>query len=181
MLCPSCGHENLPGADLCEECFAGLGQEDVPRATTRLEHEIMEMPVSALPAEEPPHLPPSTSLRKAIESMKGKRAGCVLVVDSRDRLAGIFTERDVLNRVVGHEVDVDQMTLGDFTRRTPETIRPHDTVQYALNRMAIQNFRHLPIRDEDGKTQGLITAREILNFIEDNFRETVTRAFRRPR
>ncbi|MBI4616127.1 MAG: CBS domain-containing protein [Planctomycetes bacterium] len=179
MICPSCGHENIDGTDSCEGCQADLMEESAPRAATRVEEKIMEMPVSRVAARKWTHLPPTASLREAIQAMKGEESGAVLVVDSGNRLVGILTERDVFRRIAGNDaIDLDKARLSEHATRDPETIRPTDTLQYALNRMAIQGFRHLPLEGPGGPA-GVVCARHVMDFIEDSFHETVTSAFRK--
>lgn len=181
MHCPACGHDNIDGIDTCDECLADLRSEDRATPRSAVENKIIEMPVSSLVARQPSRLPATTTLRDAIQKMIDDRAGCVLVVGEDGALTGILTERDVLKRIVAvDEVDLDRHNLGDYATANPETIKPSASLQVALHRMAINEFRHLPFESEPGQPDGLITARDILDFIEANFRETVTRAFRRP-
>ncbi len=179
MICPACGHDNIDGIDSCEQCLGDLRLEDIPRPSTPVERQIMETPISGIEPHDPPRFRLTTNLRTAISAMREGRHGCVLVVDDDGHLDGILTERDVLRKIAGRDdLDLDKETLAQHARRNPETVRPDDTLQVAINRMAVGGFRHLPI--DGGPRAGLITARDVLNFIESNFRETVTKAFKRP-
>ncbi len=178
MNCPSCGHDNIPGVDTCEECLGDLRMEDIPQASSVMEQKIMEHPVSSIAARRPPRVTATSTLRESIAAMREQGEGCLLVVDEGEALQGIFTERDVLKKIAGREseIDLDGATVGEFMTARPETIRASDHIQVALHRMAVNDFRHLPIEDE-GKAFGLITAQDVINFIEANFQDAVTRAF----
>src|SRR3569832_149281 len=81
---------------------------------------ILDRPIRDLPALQAPiHLPPPANLRAAIATMYDACVGCVLVV-AEGRLGGIFTERDVLTRVVGTGVDLDLCPVADLMTREPE-------------------------------------------------------------
>src|SRR5690606_18820937 len=86
---------------------------------------------------------------KAFDAMSRESHDCVLVLE-RDVLAGIFTSRDFLNRIAADRRDPQQVTLGDVMTPTPRTLRPRDPVAFAINWMAIEGFRNVPIVDDAG-------------------------------
>ncbi len=115
---------------------------------------------------------PETPLRVAIDHMKEKGVGCVLV--QRDtKLVGIFTERDVLVRVVGAGVDIDRTPVEALMTPDPESLSPDDRVSYALNKMTIGGFRHIPVVDDDDRPVGIVSMRNVVNYVVDVFRVEV--------
>jgi CBS domain-containing protein len=76
--------------------------------------------------------------------MAGRGVGATLVVDG-ERLEGIFTERDLLNRVVARDLDLDKTRLSDVMTRNPATISADSGAMEALRRMHDGGFRHLPV------------------------------------
>src|SRR5262245_42762008 len=103
MLCPSCRHDNIEGADRCEECMTPLRDLDVPRADTAhgVARSVMEDDLSKL-EQEFLAVSPNTRAVEVVSKMKQARLGCALVLDD-GKLVGIFTERDLLNRLTGKE------------------------------------------------------------------------------
>ncbi|MBM3598002.1 MAG: CBS domain-containing protein [Alphaproteobacteria bacterium] len=88
----------------------------------------------------------NTSVREAARQMAGRGVGAALVVDG-DRLEGIFTERDLLNRVVARDLDLDKTRLSDVMTKNPATISADAGAMEALRRMHDGGFRHLPVLD----------------------------------
>lgn len=102
---------------------------------------------------------PQSSVREAARIMAGHRIGAVPVVDGR-HLIGIFTERDVITRVIAAGRDVDQTRLEEVMTRRPETVSVECPLSEALEVMLDGCFRHLPVM-AGGEVIGLISMRDI--------------------
>jgi CBS domain-containing protein len=92
--------------------------------------------------------------------MKQKRVGAILVLDS-GRLAGIFTERDALFRVIAEGRDPEATPLHEVMTRDPRTISPDRPFGHALHIMYEGGFRHVPVV-RDGRAIGVVSARDAL-------------------
>jgi CBS domain-containing protein len=103
-------------------------------------------------------LPGSATVREAAREMCARRMGCVLITD-HGRLKGIFTERDIVDRVVAQGRDPDQTRLAEVMTRDPDTIRPTDTAIDALRQMHDGGYRHLPVV-ERGRLVGIVSTRD---------------------
>jgi CBS domain-containing protein len=93
--------------------------------------------------------------------MAERRVGAMLVTEN-GRIAGIFTERDALNKVLAGSLDADRTTLQSVMVENPQTIRGDRPLEYALLMMADGGFRHVPVVDEDGSPVGMVSARDAL-------------------
>ena len=105
-------------------------------------------------------LPPGASVNEAACLMADRHIGAVLVMAQED-LLGIFTERDLLNRIVApglHPVDV---TLSQAMTANPVVIGPQTKAVDALRLMREGGFRHLPVR-QDGRVIGMISLRDFI-------------------
>jgi CBS domain-containing protein len=139
----------------------------------RLGAQILGLPIRELPTlREPVCVGPEVSLRRAIELMNESRVGCVLV-QKEGRLCGIFTERDVLTKVVGRNIDLDRTAIAEFMTAEPEVLLPDDRVSYALNKMTVGGFRHVPLVDEHGRPAGVVSMRNIVDYMVELFRTEV--------
>ncbi len=167
MKCPFCGYDNLPGADACENCEASLTQDDVPQARARAAHRLMEDPVEHLHPSKPLAVDGGISLTEAIDLMRNRNIGCVLVTAADGSLAGILTERDLLRKVAGHAFALDQSTVQHFMTASPETSRAEHPLGYALHRMIVSDLRHLPLVDNTGRPTGIISSRDIIEYITE--------------
>jgi CBS domain-containing protein len=180
MICPTCGHNNLPGSEQCRNCLQDLTSLDRPTGQDRVERSLLEDRVSVLRQRRAVTLPPSTTVDAAMKAMLVHNTGAVLIVDEAGRLLGIFSERDLLTRVAGPVVDA----LGDagltanvpagpvscarpvseFMTPNPETVRSTDTLAFVLHKMDAGGYRHLPVQ-EPGQPLRMISVRDMLHHI----------------
>jgi CBS domain-containing protein len=163
MLCPSCGHDNIEGADRCEECMTSLFNLDVPQAgRASMERSVMEDDIRQLEQEFLGVLP-DTSALEVIAKMKAAGLGCALVMDE-GKLVGIFTERDLLNKLTGKSASSPSTAVKDLMSANPETLDEIDSVATALNRMSMGRYRHIPVRKADG-TYSVTSIKHVLKYI----------------
>jgi len=98
---------------------------------------------------------------EAAEFMAGRRIGAVCVLDEEGKLMGVFSERDLLNRVVVPRHDPAAMQLGEVTSPLRAVIRCDETPHQALERMEQIGTRHLPVVDDE-KWVGMLSIRDLL-------------------
>jgi len=101
------------------------------------------------------------SVRAASCLMAEKKIGALLVVED-GRIAGIFTERDALNKVLAGRLDPEATPLSRVMVANPQTIRVDKPLAYALLMMAEGGFRHVPVIDDNGAPVGMVSARDAL-------------------
>jgi CBS domain-containing protein len=106
------------------------------------------------------------TVARAVELMAKKKVSAVMVVESRKprRLAGIFTERDFLVRS-GTQRGLGRVLLRKVMTPEPESLRPKDSVAYALQKMSVGRFRHVPVVDDRGAPVGMITPRDLVDLV----------------
>jgi CBS domain-containing protein len=135
--------------------------------------DIMSRPIRTLPTLKPAiTLPQRVTVREAVDRMNEGRVGCVLVED-KGQLVGVFTERDVLTRVATRGFDLDRTTLEKVMTPDPESLTPDDGIAYALNKMSVGGFRHIPLVDEHGRPSGVVAMRNIVDYLVDLFPDKV--------
>lgn len=104
-------------------------------------------------------LPPGTTVRAATKVMAKHKIGAVPVTQS-GRLIGIFTERDLISRVIAREVNPDATCLSDVMSPDPQTIDAAEAPGKALQMMRDGGFRHLPVMQK-GQLLGIVSIRDI--------------------
>jgi CBS domain-containing protein len=104
---------------------------------------------------------PETLVSKAAKLMAARNVGAIMVIED-DRLVGIFTERDVVFRVVARGLDAQATRLADVMTRAPHTVDPDKPFGYALLVMQEKGFRHLPVI-QDGKPIGIVSSRSAMD------------------
>lgn len=103
----------------------------------------------------------SATVRSACKAMAERRVGAMLVIEG-GRIAGIFTERDALNKVLAGNLDPDTTPLSAVMVASPQTIRGDRPLAHALHMMADGGFRHVPVVDDAGAPLGMVSARDAL-------------------
>jgi CBS domain-containing protein len=117
-----------------------------------------------------PRLFTTSTVSEAFNLMARERHDCILVMRDGD-LAGIFTSRDFLNRIAANRGDPDLVTLGSVMTPSPRALRPRDGVAFAINWMAIEGFRNVPIVDDLGAPLGVLTVWDVMRHLGEVFDE----------
>src|SRR2546430_3255434 len=131
MICPSCGYDNIEGADRCEECTTSLFNLDDSQGGKRdLARSVMEDDLSHL-EHELLGVTPDSSVNEVINQMKKARLGCALVLDD-GKLVGIFTERDLLKKLTGKTASAATVAIRELMSPNPDVLRETDSVATAL-------------------------------------------------
>jgi CBS domain-containing protein len=138
---------------------------DVPRpdATRGLVRSVMEDDLHRLLEDTPLRVSPDTPAREVVRRMKETASNCALVVDD-DRLAGIFTEHDVLCKLAGGSKSTLEAPISELMTLHPEALKETDSVAAALNKMAVGRYRNVPVKREDG-SYALMSIRHVLKYI----------------
>ena len=171
ILCPYCGAENIPGADTCDECLEDLTHLDRPRPGSAVERSLMRDPLSALQPPVPQRVAPDAPVEEVVRAMVGRHIGAILVWEG-DNLVGIFSERDLIVRLGDRYHELKDRPIREFMTPKPEVLRINDTIAYALNRMDVGDYRHLPILDDTHSyPTGIIAVRDILFYIASQYPE----------
>lgn len=165
MNCPDCGHDNISGVDLCEQCGASLTALQAP--VSAVERSITRHAIGEIATKHPLSVPAFASVRAVIRQMAEARIGCVLVEEEGSAI-GIFTERDILNRILPDRSTLDDPVTAHMTP-SPETVSEDDSIAYALHLMSVGGYRHLPVANAAGQAAAIVSARDILRFLAIRF------------
>jgi CBS domain-containing protein len=145
--------------------------DDAYEDRQRIRGAIVTDPISTLRPKTVATVRPATMVLDAVHLMAQKKIGCVCVTEN-DKLLGIFTERDVLTKIVEPNVDPRTTPISQVMTKNPDTLTPRDRMAHALNKMHVGGFRHIPLV-EGGKLVGIISQRDIADFIVEMFPEGV--------
>ena len=131
----------------------------------RVEERIKVVEVLALGIDPPVIADAGTSLREIIREMRDHRASCALLTLD-DRLTGVFTERDVVTRVVGVRGVLDG-PVSEVMTSDPEHIRRGDRLSTAVRLMRRRGYRHVPVIDDDGRVLGCIQHEDVVSYLAE--------------
>lgn len=107
-------------------------------------------------------LSPSDTLAEAVKIMNLRNVGS-LIVSEGSGILGIFTERDLMRRVIARGLNPKQVALGEVMTRKVETAQASDNAIFLLEKMCDNNFRHLPVLEGE-KTVGMISLKHFYRF-----------------
>ena len=167
MICPACGHKNIPGDDECESCRADLSSLDGVIPKSKIEKVLIEDSISQLQPREPVVVRPEATVFEAVRMMNQGKFGCVLVARNGE-LEGILTERDILFKLLSRGKDLSKVLVREVMTPHPETLSTDDTLAYAVNKMSIGGFRHVPVLKK-GRPVGIISSRDVLRYLSKLF------------
>lgn len=123
------------------------------------------------------HVPPvvvdvTSTVEDAVQAMVDNGVGAVAVVD-QGILRGIFSERDVIKKVLYHHLPPDRTPVADVMTREVESIGTDIAPAEALRLMVDRHFRHLPIVDESGKVLGILSLRNLLHHLVEELEDSL--------
>jgi len=131
----------------------------------------MKTPISALLKRKPTALrsvPPTATVREAIEIMNTHRVGCVIILEN-DRLAGIFTERDVVTRVAGADLDPRRTRIAAVMTPHPHIVSPLTPIEEAMFLISERRVRQLPVIENECVV-GLVSIGDINKWVLENLK-----------
>jgi len=144
--------------------------DDAYEDKQRIRGTLLTTPLCQVSLRDPLLVGPDTTVVAAVNAMNEHRTGCVLV--HRDgKLLGIFTERDVLTKVIFRNTS-STMTVESVMTPNPETLEENQTIACALNKMSVGGYRHIPIVEE-GQPVGVVSIRDLVDFLVELFPESV--------
>ncbi len=164
MNCPLCGHENIPGDELCSGCGQSLTDLHLQSPPTAVERALLKDRVAILNPCDPIKVGPSSTVREVIDLLVDHSIGCVLVTEG-DKLVGIFSERDAIQKLGGRASELRDQPVANFMTTHPESLDAKAKIAFAAQRMDLGGYRHVPVVDEAGKTGGVISVRDILQYL----------------
>ena len=127
--------------------------------------------VSRLNPGEPCEINADQTVAEAVDLLRERNTGCLPVV--RDgTLVGVFTERDLLIRVLASNKPLSA-SVSEVMTPDPVTVEPKDPLRMAIKRMQTGGYRHLPVVDEASRPVGILSAKRIVHYLVEHFPQTV--------
>ena len=133
----------------------------------QIEQRVKLVEVVALGMDPPVVVDVATPLGDVLWRMRDGNSGCALI--TRDgRLAGIFTERDLVTRVLGTEAALER-PVADWMTSDPDRVAETDSIRKAIRQMRRGGFRNVPIVDEAGGVVGCVRHKDIINYVAEHY------------
>jgi CBS domain-containing protein len=164
LPCPYCDHEVIAGADACDACGQPLTESSLPVPATAVERALLTDRVRLFQGRQPLVVSPTMPVREVLRLLVDNKVGCVVVSDG-GKLAGIFSERDVLLKLGERAGELMGRPVKDFMTCKVESLPPTAKIAFAVHRMDQGGFRHVPIVNDKGEAAGIFSVRDILSYL----------------
>jgi CBS domain-containing protein len=145
-------------------------QKDAPQTPadkTDAPHRARRDSVTLMETDDFVCIRPDTPLAEAIEQMKKDEGGCAIVCDDGGSVVGIFTERDLLNKIIGQEVDLNSPVSG-FMSAAVATLSTDATIGDAVRVMNEKSYRNVPLV-KDGQLIGSISVFDVITYLAESY------------
>lgn len=162
-LCPFCDTSNIEGADECVDCGQSLSDLSAPRSASAIERGLYKDRIRLLWPRKPMAVAPNTPVGEVLKLLVNNTVGCAVVTE-QDKVIGIFTERDAILKIGIQSAEMAARPIADFMTPNPQTLKVDDKIVFALQRMDLGGYRHVPLVDDDGLLVGIISVRDILQY-----------------
>ena len=136
-----------------------------------LARNLRKDPVSRLEPSPPRLVERSATIAQAIELMRRDNVGCVLVCDA-GQLVGLFTERDLMCRVLAVGKPLT-LPIVDVMTPEPMTIQPRDSIRLAVRRLEGGGHRHLPVVDDANHPVGVLSVKRVVHYLVEHYPSAV--------
>jgi predicted transcriptional regulator len=133
-----------------------------PRIT--VDEGIFNRPIRDLHYHPPLCVQRTAKLAGAVKLMWEHSVGAVMVQEG-ERLVGILSERDILRKVLGMDVNLHEVTVEKYMTRNPEALKLDDVIAYAIHTMHLGGFRHVPLVDNEHRPVGILSVKDVNEYI----------------
>jgi CBS domain-containing protein len=146
--------------------------ESLDRVEQGFDARLLRKPARLLPLKRPVVLGPDDSVSDAMRAMQRERRHCVLITEdgtAGSRLSGLFTESDVLHRIVNRGRNPAELPLREVMTTDPETLSPESPISLVLNKMSVAGLQHLPVVDAQGRPACVASVDDVVTFLVETF------------
>ena len=129
-----------------------------------IDHRFLSRSIGILNPRPPLCLSENASLEEVLRLLKSNKIGAVILTDQLGKVSGVFTERDVVLKFSLEDIPLNT-PVSTLMTKAPKTLEMTSAVAYALQMMSEQGYRHLPIVDEENYPVGMISVKDLVDFI----------------
>jgi CBS domain-containing protein len=163
ILCPFCDAKNIEGVDVCDKCGQSLTDLNIPRPASEIERSLYKDRIRMLWPRKPVLVAPTTPVGEVLKILVNNIIGCVMVTEG-DKVVGIFTERDAILKLNTQAGEFANRPISEFMTPNPQKLSMDDKIVFAVQRMDLGGYRHVPLVDNDGNLVGVVSVRDILQY-----------------
>lgn len=157
--------------DNFEDEYSQFYEEPLRRKV--VDAETFMTPIKNLKLRRAIMLDPEQSVQEALSLMQIKQFGCILVSSIESKLVGILTERDIITKVAGIAGNLEAIRIDSIMTPNPEAFQPEDSIAFVMNAMHVGGYRHVPVVDDKNTPLAVVSVKDIIGFIVENFSEEI--------
>ncbi len=129
------------------------------------EQSLLEDTTAVIKPDTITQVPPDTTIETAVKLMAQHNLAAIIITKN-NKAVGIFSERDILNRIAIDYNNIKSKPISDYMTPDPATVYISDPPAKTLNTMATGHFRHVPVLDHDEKLIGIIGAQQATQYLQ---------------
>ena len=145
-----------------------LSNYDQPEFADDLERILATGTIAELRSTPLTTVPATTTIRQAMTRMVELGIACLPIVDDDQRLVGILSDRDILNKVAERYDELADQPVTDVMTSDPVSVYMADSPAKAIHAMAVHGFRHVPVLDADDRICGILGPRRVTRFLKSH-------------
>ncbi len=145
-----------------------LENYDPPEYNDSLEQALAEEPSTAIQSTPFVTIAADTPLFRALQTLAGLEIACLLVTEGK-KLVGLFTVRDILDKVADQFAEIKDLPVREFMTTDPVVVYDVDPAAVALCVMASSGYRHVPVLNMEEEIVGVVSPNRIMEFFQQNF------------
>lgn len=157
----------VPPSDEFQDPLEDFDPKDYADA---LEQALVEEELSAIRHEPYLEIPPTTSVHEAVKSLASHHIACLLVTE-KNKLVGVFSERDVLTKIVLEFDEVKDRPVSEVMTTDAIYVNETDSAVAALSVMALCGYRHVPVVDLNDNVVGIVSPQRVTEFLQSHFQK----------
>jgi CBS domain-containing protein len=158
-----------PNDDMHDDAYF---DDERQRPVRVFDAKLIREPLTVLPTRKPLVFSPESSVADAVNAMQSEHRGCVIITQDgtpRSPVIGIFTERDILFRIVGRGRNPATLALAEVMTPDPERLSVECSIAWVLNKMSVGGFRHVTVVDDGDCPVCVLSVRDVVDFLVDHF------------
>ena len=171
VICALCDFENIAGVDTCRQCGQSLSESHLLAPKNAVERGLLVDTIAKLWPKSPIVVPADATVAQVLDLMVGRSIGSVFVVDG-EQMVGVFTERDALLRLNVDAASLANEPISRFMTPNPQALSGNARLAFAVHRMDLGGYRHVPVVDDEERLRGVISVRDILRYLAGKIAES---------
>ncbi len=130
-----------------------------------IDNRFLSQSVGLLNPHHPISIDDTASVKETLQLLQDNKIGCIVLTNKEGKVSGIFSERDVVLKIILKDISLGKTPISEFMTKEPKTATMTTTIAFALNMMSSGGYRHVPIVDDESFPIGIISVKDIVDHL----------------